>query len=514
MLISVLASTLALSAPLEEVSYPKEIHPIFEEHCFKCHGPKKQKGGVRLDTRQGLFEGDEGAIPVVPGDPDMSLLLEVCELPEDDPDLMPEGGPPLSAKELALLRSWIEQGATWEAVLDEGQAEELLVLTPLSAGQQAARAGALEAVRATGAIALPVARDLHAVDANFSLLRDKAGDEQLGTLAGLEPSLVWLNLSGTAVTDAGVGGLAAFTELRRLNLSRTAVTAAGLSRLASLKNLEVLNLYGSAAGDDAAAAIAQLPALKRVYLWESGFGDAGFAALAEARPELLIDRGLAAPVAATPPVAGAVNKTCPVTDKPVDGTIVTVHESQPIAFCCKDCKAAFEADPAKYAAKLPKAKPAAVNDKCPVSGADVDSAFTSTYEEMVVAFCCAKCKAAFDAEPAKFAAKLPKAKPAAVNSKCPVSGADVDPEVTSELDGRTVAFCCAKCKAAFDAEPSKFADKLPKAKQASLNTKCPVSGGDADPAVKATFEGREVAFCCGKCKAAFEADPKKFAGKL
>ena len=46
-------------------------------------------------------------------------------------------------------------------------------------------------------------------------------------MAGLEPSLVWLNLSGTAVTDAGLAKLAGFRQLRRLNLSRTSVTAAG-----------------------------------------------------------------------------------------------------------------------------------------------------------------------------------------------------------------------------------------------------------------------------------------------
>ena len=95
-----------------------------------------------------------------------------------------------------------------------------------------------------------------------------------------------------------------------------------------------------------------------------------------------------------------------------------------------------------------------------------------------------------------------------------VNNGDVDAGVTVTHEGRVVAFCCGKCKAAFEAEPAKFADKLPKAKPASLNSKCPVSGGDVDEAVTSEYEGRKVAFCCGKCKAAFDAEPAKFAGKL
>lgn len=47
-----------------------------------------------------------------------------------------------------------------------------------------------------------------------------------------------------------------------------------------------------------------------------------------------------------------------------------------------------------------------------------------------------------------------------------------------------------------------------------VNTKCPVSGKAAKPACKTTYEGKEVAFCCGKCAKEFKADPKKFADKL
>ena len=97
----------------------------------------------------------------------------------------------------------------------------------------------------------------------------------------------------------------------------------------------------------------------------------------------------------------------------------------------------------------------------------MDLAVTSEHEGQLVAFCCGKCKAQFDADPAKFADKLPKAAPekaklTAINTACPVSGTGVDLAVTSEHEGQLVAFCCGKCKAQFDADPAKFADKLPR----------------------------------------------------
>ena len=49
---------------------------------------------------------------------------------------------------------------------------------------------------------------------------------------------------------------------------------------------------------------------------------------------------------------------------------------------------------------------------------------------------------------------------APVNDSCPVSGKPVKASITSKHDGKTVAFCCDKCKAKFDADPSKYADKV------------------------------------------------------
>lgn len=107
----------------EKVDFAKEILPILEDRCIKCHGPEKQKGKLRLDTREFAIKH-----VITPGDADGSELVERIILPADDEDVMPpEGkGDRLSEKEVALVKRWINEGAEWAvaaAVVAEVKAE-------------------------------------------------------------------------------------------------------------------------------------------------------------------------------------------------------------------------------------------------------------------------------------------------------------------------------------------------------------------------------------------------------
>lgn len=107
-----------------------------------------------------------------------------------------------------------------------------------------------------------------------------------------------------------------------------------------------------------------------------------------------------------------------------------------------------------------------------------------------------------------------------VNERCPVTSAKVDPKFFVLHEDQRVAFCCGKCKAKFEKDPSAFVEQLPGLKKAQaaaptpINAKCPVSGAAADAAHTVTHAGRLVAFCCDKCKAKFAKDPKPFLAKL
>src|SRR5438309_3835963 len=90
-----------------------EIRPLLEKHCFKCHGPEKQKGGLRFDTKDGAFKAAEsGEKAIVPGHAGKSRLIKLVSS-KDDAERMPSKGEPLSRAQIDLLRRWIDAGAQW-----------------------------------------------------------------------------------------------------------------------------------------------------------------------------------------------------------------------------------------------------------------------------------------------------------------------------------------------------------------------------------------------------------------
>jgi len=102
-----------------DVRFNRDILPILADHCFTCHGfdPAGRRAGLRLDTRAGaLAELDTGARAVVPGDLAASELWTRVSSSDAATRMPPaEHSPPLSARELDLLRRWIEGGAPYES---------------------------------------------------------------------------------------------------------------------------------------------------------------------------------------------------------------------------------------------------------------------------------------------------------------------------------------------------------------------------------------------------------------
>jgi hypothetical protein len=127
------------------VTYEKDIRPLFEASCFRCHGPQRPKGSLRLDSLSAALKGGEDGKVVVPGKSKESLLVAAAARVNDDvamppkfrprpggqggpggpggpppgggpggPGGGPRGGPPpkpLTPEQVGLIRAWIDQGA-------------------------------------------------------------------------------------------------------------------------------------------------------------------------------------------------------------------------------------------------------------------------------------------------------------------------------------------------------------------------------------------------------------------
>lgn len=99
-------------AAVRTVDFVKDIQPLFSQYCYKCHGPDKQQGGLRLDLKKAALDGgDSGKVIETPKSADSMLVEYVAGV---DPDrVMPPKGDRLTAEQVGLLRAWIDQGANW-----------------------------------------------------------------------------------------------------------------------------------------------------------------------------------------------------------------------------------------------------------------------------------------------------------------------------------------------------------------------------------------------------------------
>ena len=97
-----------------DVSFTRDIAPILTKKCVTCHRPEKAKGNYQLHNFESLMKpGASQQAPVKPGQPAMSELFRLLVAADAD-DRMPQKDDPLPKGQIALIESWIQQGAKFD----------------------------------------------------------------------------------------------------------------------------------------------------------------------------------------------------------------------------------------------------------------------------------------------------------------------------------------------------------------------------------------------------------------
>jgi cytochrome c553 len=94
-----------------EAFFESKVRPVLAGSCVSCHGAKKQRGDLRLDSRAALLKGGEHGPAVVPGDPDRSLLVQAVRHNHEDVKMPPNKR--LPDAEVQALAAWVKDGAVW-----------------------------------------------------------------------------------------------------------------------------------------------------------------------------------------------------------------------------------------------------------------------------------------------------------------------------------------------------------------------------------------------------------------
>jgi hypothetical protein len=98
----------------EPIDFQRQVQPIFEHACLRCHGPERPKAQFRLDAREHALKGGSSGVAIVPGQSARSPMIYFVARLVEDMEMPPaDKGEPLSAEQVGILRAWIDQGANW-----------------------------------------------------------------------------------------------------------------------------------------------------------------------------------------------------------------------------------------------------------------------------------------------------------------------------------------------------------------------------------------------------------------
>jgi mono/diheme cytochrome c family protein len=108
-----IAGAARASDPAAVEFFEKNVRPVLSENCHSCHGPQKQKAGLRLDSAAAVGKGGETGPVITPGNPDASRLIKAVRQTDDDFKMPPKGK--LTDAQIADLAAWVKMGAPWPA---------------------------------------------------------------------------------------------------------------------------------------------------------------------------------------------------------------------------------------------------------------------------------------------------------------------------------------------------------------------------------------------------------------
>ncbi len=287
--------------------YRDIVQPVFYKECYSCHGPNKQKGGLRLDKFNFIMKGGKDGKIIDEDNADSSELIKRLLLPkEDEHHMPPKQKAQLNEKQIALLHWWIQQGAdTGKKVKELQQPEKLKpFLLALQSDHIEIKAPAnipeklvektdekaIQKLKDKGVIVLPVAQNSNYVMANF-VTATGIKNNDLNLLLPIKKQLVWLKIGDTKISDSALNYIGQCTNLTLLQLNNTNITDAGLLKLKNLEQLQSLNLVGTKVSTAGIVALKSLKKLQSLYLYQTEVQGKDWGFLKQQFPKATIDTG-------------------------------------------------------------------------------------------------------------------------------------------------------------------------------------------------------------------------------
>jgi len=281
---------------------------VMKQKCYSCHGPNRQKGGLRLDQPDYILAGGEGGSILSGEHINTNVLLQRITLPLDDEKHMPpKEKSQLTESEVLLLTWWIEHdhpfdlsiaNASWPASLksaflfDKSNSEgsRASAIIPV-AKIQPAREPILDALQQLNVAIVPYAIGSQYLAASLYNVNDEDLGSAIEQLSQLNPQLLSLKIANMPLDEGLIQKIGKIRSLQKLTLDHCALSNNDLRPLQSLENLEYLNIIGNQITGEGLLQLSALKKLGAIYLWQNPIQPSDFTRLQSAFENVRLDSG-------------------------------------------------------------------------------------------------------------------------------------------------------------------------------------------------------------------------------
>ena len=276
--------------------YEKAVEPILLDKCVGCHGPKKVKGNLLLDTKEHILKGGKhGSVLDLSG---TSSIIERIHLPiAEEKHMPPDGKPQLTPAELKILNDWISAGGDFnKKMLELNKADSLYILAnsyqaPVEKNKNKANTGPDISEYNTNYC------NVHYVYPGSTLIEVNFfqgsfyNREQLKKLDKIKEQIISLNMQSMPLQQEDVSIIASFKQIEKLNLNYTGLNIKALEAIKSLNKLQSLSIAGIEANANELSNLVKGTSIQNLHVWNTQIKQDQVSIVQSSKKNLLVTVG-------------------------------------------------------------------------------------------------------------------------------------------------------------------------------------------------------------------------------
>ena len=276
--------------------YEKAVQPILLDKCVGCHGPKKVKGNLLLDSKEHILKGGKhGSVLDLSG---TSSIIERIHLPlNEEKHMPPDGKPQLTPAELKILNDWISAGGDFnKKMLELNKADSLYILAntyqpPVEKNKNKANVGPdISEYNTNYCNVQYIYPGSSLIEVNFfqGSFYDR---EQLKKLDKIKEQIVSLNMQTMPLQKEDIAIIASFKQLEKLNLNYTGLNIKALEAIKSLAKLQSLSIAGIEANANELSNLVKGTSIQNLHVWNTQIKQDQVATIQSSKKNLLVTVG-------------------------------------------------------------------------------------------------------------------------------------------------------------------------------------------------------------------------------